>query len=455
MPHLHLPITPERVISSLRRSDSKDPSTTCRGLTTAGRHCRNPLKVSLASSVATQQGGTRTLKVNDEAQNGVVTTGDNGEVVFYCWRHKDQATSEIEAGGKPRQEKKEIVKLEGRTSVDTLIERLGGLGFDEKQHGRRRNDVEAEWRIRERYRQQTRNEKSPQRSFWASLCCMSSPELKSGLAVRPRPAPTRSKRSSLAPATPRRTHAPSFGNRPTVAASPSSQTQTLLSYIPTSLSPQTASALLAELAKPLSGKDEEGYIYIFWLQSEADQRAKSVENADPALLSLLQTRQATRGHRTSEIVRQASVAKPRNGTGVPKILLKIGRANNVHRRMHEWARQCGYTPSLIRWYPYVPSSSPIQISPSPVGSPHSPNSPKSSKSVPGSPSTGTTAKKVPHAHKVERLIHIELNGQRVMHRCETCGKEHREWFEIEATRKDVKMVDGVVRRWVAWAERER
>lgn len=63
-----------------------------------------------------------------------------------------------------------------------------------------------------------------------------------------------------------------------------------------------------------------------------------------------------------------------------------------------------------------------------------------------------TPKKVPHAHKVERLIHIELSEKRVKRECETCGKEHREWFEVEGDRKGVKGVDEVVRRWVRWAE---
>lgn len=58
-------------------------------------------------------------------------------------------------------------------------------------------------------------------------------------------------------------------------------------------------------------------------------------------------------------------------------------------------------------------------------------------------------------HKVERLIHIELNGQRSVGsgKCGACGREHREWFEVEANRNGVKAVDEVVRRWVGWGER--
>jgi hypothetical protein len=62
-------------------------------------------------------------------------------------------------------------------------------------------------------------------------------------------------------------------------------------------------------------------------------------------------------------------------------------------------------------------------------------------------------RKVPHAHRVERLIHIELAEQRVMKKCDSCGSNHREWFEVEASREGVKRVDEVVKRWVDWAER--
>lgn len=59
---------------------------------------------------------------------------------------------------------------------------------------------------------------------------------------------------------------------------------------------------------------------------------------------------------------------------------------------------------------------------------------------------------MPHAHKVERLIHIELAERRVKRSCQACGKEHREWFEVDGTREGVRGVDEVVRRWVGWAE---
>lgn len=65
-------------------------------------------------------------------------------------------------------------------------------------------------------------------------------------------------------------------------------------------------------------------------------------------------------------------------------------------------------------------------------------------------------RKVPHSHKVERLIHIELAGLGIRvkddEKCAACGREHREWFRVEASRKGVADVDEVVRRWVGWDE---
>lgn len=121
------------------------------------------------------------------------------------------------------------------------------------------------------------------------------------------------------------------------------------------------------------------------------------------------------------------------------ILLKIGRAQNVQRRLNQWTRQCGYNLSLIRYYPYHPTASDTDVN--------------VDESLGVSP---RTPRRVPNAHKVERLIHIELNGKRAKggEKCGVCGREHREWFEVEASREGVKAVDEVVRRWVKWGERE-
>lgn len=226
-----------------------------------------------------------------------------------------------------------------------------------------------------------------------------------------------------------------------------SQTQTLLSLIPNDASPQTTSALLAELSKPVSSADEEGYIYIFWLTPEAMQKSPAEETAK-GLLEV--PGRSDRGRRTSEVLRSYSTATEStrgiDGSGKDKILLKIGRANNVQRRLNEWKRQCGYNISLIRYYPYVPSS-PL---PSPAVSPGI-----ASRRQSLSPGLPAQPRKVPYANKVERLIHLELGGMKTdTGKCDACGREHREWFEVKASREAVKSVDEVVRRWVNWSLRE-
>ena len=119
------------------------------------------------------------------------------------------------------------------------------------------------------------------------------------------------------------------------------------------------------------------------------------------------------------------------------MLLKIGRAANVQRRMNEWSRQCGYEVEVLRFYPYVPY----------VSSP--------SSSSPGSSPGRAAPRLTPHVKRVERLIHLELAGMGLKAdrgKCEVCGREHREWFEVEGSRRGVGRVDEVIRRWVEWDE---
>ncbi|KAI4284287.1 MAG: hypothetical protein L6R35_004940, partial [Caloplaca aegaea] len=170
-----------------------------------------------------------------------------------------------------------------------------------------------------------------------------------------------------------------------------------------------------------------GYIYMFWLTTSTDAASAT---ADPSALLTPSPLPSPRSRRASSAPRDSSSSSPQaNNDPSPSynILLKIGRASNVQRRMNEWTRQCGYSLSLIRYYPYLPSSTP------------------SSSSAGQSPQA--SPRKVPHAHKVERLIHLELAEKRIRRDCDVCGKEHREWFEVSGDRQGVKGVDEVVKRW--------
>lgn len=324
-----IPHTPE---SLLPRSDSKNPASTCRGLTSSGRPCRRP------------------------------SPG-------FCWQHTDQTPPPT---SKQRQSPTSQIIKERRASIDTLVERLGLLEIEKTR--RRRSKPKP---------------KPLHQSNLLLLCCIGEADE----IQAPRPV-----------------------KRPTIKRDPSSRTGELLSLIPKSASPQTTSLLLAELAKPFSENDEPGFMYIFWLSPE------SLEVPAETASSLLSPRPEP-GRRTSDVLN--TFATPNKKT----ILLKIGRAQNVQRRMNQWTRQCNYNLSLIRYYPH-----------------HSPSSTNVSDRTP---------RKVPNANRVERLIHIELNSKRAQGsgKCPACGREHREWFEVDASRNGVKAVDEVVRRWVDWGER--
>ena len=272
-------------------------------------------------------------------------------------------------------------------------------------------------------------------------------------------------RPEMTPTTPSNNR-PSSTLRPSSAAVPArrpvtaaqlrpvsnAQTTSLLSLIPQHLSPQTTSVLLAELTKPISPHDEEGYIYIFWLTPQSkiappESTARSLltppSNSGPMhhrRISDVMSEFSYDGHNDAESSARSDVRNPKT------IMLKIGRANNITRRMNEWQRQYGYALNLVRWYPYVPSSTP-QTTPDRRAS--APLYPDLSPPPTGN---GEGVRKVPCVKRVERLIHLELAEKQVKKQCAACGKEHREWFEVEASQDGVKAVDEVVRRWVGWGE---
>ncbi len=511
--------TPE---SRIPRSDSRNPATTCKGITKSGRPCRRPIDAK-----ASEDDGVIAVVsvISDDSDDDEI-----GAAAYFCWQHKDQAERlAAQASSGPATQ---LYPLKERNSIDTLVERLGVLDFAEpdettrKKNGRRqgrrtsgsrpprRINRPATWDNVEgplmsvpsdvmaaRKRRESRPPKPPpqrkKQSFWASLCCGSaddeytevvrhkkrtdekpvveedvqetpmqqvpqqSPRVRqdhrrqSAQASRPssssRPPPTSRPPSDQPARKP-------LGEKPTRPVNPTtreeSETARLLRYIPNTLPPQLASTLLAQLSKPISPHDEEGYIYIFWLTPESAGPAPSTA----ASTLLAPPTRAGQSRRTSDVMRQYSVKggqpqrpntarSPSGDANSPPekdtILLKIGRANNVHRRMNEWTRQCGYSLSLVRYYPYVSSSTP-----SPQPSPA--QSRRQSNANSGPASDGV--RKVPHAHRVERLIHLELADQRVIKQCDACGKSHKEWFEVEATKDGVKKVDEVVKRWVEWAE---
>lgn len=479
-----IPHTPESLIP---RSDSKNPATTCKGLTSSGRPCRRALAASPASSPNTDR----------SARDGVlaVLSSDqdhhDGAAAFFCWQHKDQVA--VLAAGDNGGREANVVQLRDRTSVDTLVDRFGILETNEylalpnrsrrKQQSRpaRKDTLPKKWQDvpgplisvpgkassekPPRHQPNRTKPKGKSNHLLSLICCVRKAEsrnpspppkqrqanevkepspqtarmpsnLQQNTPATPTPAQrgkhqTRSKQVDLPPTS----NPAAPPDQPALQRDASSQTQSLLSLIPTSLSPQITSFLLAELAKPVSPYDEEGFIYIFWL-TPSESPAPTAEATSSLLPSSVSSTPSDR--RTSDFVREHAPNHIRSARKAT-ILLKIGRASNVQRRMNEWSRQCNHNLSLIRYYPHLPSL-PSSRQSSPI------NVPKSSKS----PRT-VIPMKVPNAHKVERLIHLELAELRVRRSCTVCGKEHREWFEVDGSREGVCGVDAVVKRWVGWS----
>ncbi|KAL8771412.1 MAG: hypothetical protein Q9209_003080 [Squamulea sp. 1 TL-2023] len=447
-----IPHTPESLIP---RSDSKSAATTCKGIRLDGRPCRRDLK---------------TQKLNDGVLAVVAkdNDADQAAAAFFCFQHKDQAKPL--AHPSPGPGAAGLYPLNKRSSTDTLMERLGILNINDERLGHRKKKTTDKQGLPQKWQdvpgpllavktpsaqqQPRRRRPHPLLTF---LCCGGYTDHDDQLPI------TRKEETSSVPemrkvAVPQqKIHSPrrddrkrSSSARPALldkstnqpvrpSRHPSSQTENLLALIPKSLSPQTTSILLAELAKPVSTYDEEGYIYMFWLSPTGTGTSSP---KDPSAFLSPSPIHSPRRRRDSSVY-QCHTGSTKTDTRIHNILLKVGRASNVQRRMNEWTRQCGYDLSLIRFYPYIPSSA------SPLPSPSS----RKSASLPSTPTSASVVpRKVPHAHRVERLIHLELAEKRVRRDCEACGKEHREWFEVTGDQEGVKGVDEVIRRWVRWGE---
>jgi hypothetical protein len=108
--------TPESLIP---RSDSRNPATTCKGVTKAGRHCRRAIDAKPSPGDNGVLAVVSVVGDSDEEETGAAA--------FYCWQHKDQAP----ATGGPHGQETQLYPLRERSSVDTLVARLGVLEVNE------------------------------------------------------------------------------------------------------------------------------------------------------------------------------------------------------------------------------------------------------------------------------------------------------------------------------------
>lgn len=437
--------TPESI---LPRSDSKNPATTCKGLTSNGRPCRR----SLASPKNGEQGVFAMLP---HLGNDNVTAA-----AYFCWQHKDQVANLVHG---PAQ----ILKLQQRSSIDTLIEKLGVLDpEDDKKKARRLKQGMVK---RDTFVQQCSNvsgspvlasedpfgpgpnrhsvprprqvQKRKERIHISFSCCKKEYKGENLPPARPRPTVMSSRSASI----PYQTSLQAMPNT----------LEDNLAFIPFTLPHSIRVNLMAEIARPLSSTDQEpGYIYLFWLTPK-DVPKEAAGAVSSLLAPQDQILPSKKGRSTSDFLREYNhVGHIRNLNKPKTIMLKIGRATNVHRRMIQWSQQCGHHITLLRYYP-----NPIRkSSTSPSTQKTSSSSRRSSRSTPGTnplpprDHSPSPTQKAPLIARVERLIHLELAPKQVKRSCEGCGKEHREWFEVEANRQATREVDAVVRRWISWAQ---
>ncbi|CAG8507334.1 5831_t:CDS:2 [Funneliformis caledonium] len=117
---------------------------------------------------------------------------------------------------------------------------------------------------------------------------------------------------------------------------------------------------------------------------------------------------------------------------------KVGRTSNVHRRLYQWAKRCGYKPKLIEEFP----------------------SSKDSEGGEGS-RINVERTKCKYTHRAERLIHIELTARfkADVEKCESCGRSHREWFKASSDVNDEFVlhrwddVREVITHWITFVEK--
>ena len=433
--------------SVLQRSDSKDPTTTCRGRNKNGARCRRNIGKSSKASRVDPLGDTLS--------------------VFYCHHHKDQAGDTRPAPALPNEIRRE-------NSRESLLEKLGVSQSDAKQGKHRRDKVRSSKARRSfcflsmdstgpslpirpapEQSRTSNHQSSSRRTGKMPIQDLPANVRVSGNALiidkRPESAfeprameglhPTATTQQLLRPPTniPYNRRHSNPQHRPFIGRNATSQTEALMRLIPQSLSPETVAALLAELVKPFSAADKAGYIYMYCLTDREDGNAPSSDLA-ASLLGPPSSTTSRQNRRKSEAMRACAIddigSNARNSNG-KVFLLKIGRSNDVQRRMREWQYKCGFRPSIIRQYPYLrPGTAP------------SPTPPRFIRG--NSEPPPNTAGMIPRASRVERLIHIELAEYRKSRWCEKCLESHTEWFSCNDI-TTVSHVDGVIRKWVDWS----
>ncbi|PNY29696.1 Uncharacterized protein TCAP_00382, partial [Tolypocladium capitatum] len=269
--------TPE---SLLGRSDSRDPSSTCRGITSSGRPCRRPIARAAAAPASLLPPGRRRAKP------------DPADESLYCWQHKEQASLSTQSSPGPRARARPIP--EERSSLDTLADRLGLLNLQEGAKEERHAPARVENGAVGRTQRPAKMSRPKPKQKLQCCCCFSVPidEVHESGPPRPqpRPRPVQQAASASVPSVAKPRRQQQHRRMPGLDASPgrnshpskesdASQTARFRDLIPDTVDTATASALLAELSRPYADAEEAGYIYMFWLTPASKQVAPPVDAA--------------------------------------------------------------------------------------------------------------------------------------------------------------------------------
>ncbi|EWC47798.1 hypothetical protein DRE_02998 [Drechslerella stenobrocha 248] len=243
--------------------------------------------------------------------------------------------------------------------------------------------------------------------------------------------------------------------------------------LPSHLSAKTAALITAEMNKPISQKDMPGYIYIFLLKDKSSappaaapapaptapkrNRKISYSKIDPISAVLYRAVEDDDNEEDEESCRPVSPSTSRKANPDKRVLLKIGRAQNVQRRLHQWSQQCGYNLHLLRYYPHIPlvdGGSVSERKSSTAQAQERKDSTVQERKDSAFEAANIPGQQVPFAHRVERLIHLELRDEyyNQPHTCSKCERVHKEWFAVPANREGVRRVDEVIKRWCRWAD---
>ncbi|KAF9549237.1 hypothetical protein EC957_004537 [Mortierella hygrophila] len=130
-------------------------------------------------------------------------------------------------------------------------------------------------------------------------------------------------------------------------------------------------------------------------------------------------------------------------------LFKVGRTDNVYRRMNEWSDKCGSPPILLEVFPEQGALAPTDEN----------DLAETSKPEDDNVITGFRCR---YAHRLERLIHIELKPFHDKNHTCPCKTKHMEWFMIPnqpglSEKQQLKQAWAQVRRvivhWTNYMER--